>query len=178
MLKMKVGLSTLVSIAALVAGADMARAAPPCDGTAKPVTLVVTQHMSLGTFTRPDASAPSGTITLAADGTRSLPPTLTIQSDTLNPARAPVAAKATINGGASCRFRLSIDSATSNLFNVTFMAEPGYSFISSSANTADGDIKASTKDFKFSIGVQALVSATPSSLVPGSITIRVTYIAS
>ena len=149
-----------------LAGSTSAHAA--CTGALK---LTVTKDLALGTFTRPTKSGAAAAITVAPDGTRTVPPNLTIASDTRNPARAPGAATAEIAGQPNCSFRITVDATTGDLSNVRLLPAAGYA-LSSTSSGATGSLDALGK-FRFTVGASQLVGM--ANTIGGRITLRVTY---
>jgi hypothetical protein len=119
------------------------------------IRLIITRNINLGTFTRPDPVGGGGAVEdviLRPDGTRTLPPTLTIRSDETNPARMPFAATAEVTGGANCGFEVVIGATTQRLVDVKLEGDTPYAFGFTGAVRARGRLDG-TGRFRFRIGV-------------------------
>lgn len=156
---------SLMSLVFLAAGAQSSMAV--CTG---PLNLTVTKDLALGTLTRPDTGTADAIVTVGADGTRTLPANLKINSDTLNINKAPHAAVVDVTGLAGCSFVVTA-APTGDLTNVKFLPAQGYS-LSGTGSGATGNLDALGR-FRLSVGTSTIVGA--SNTIGGSISITVTY---
>lgn len=145
----------------------------PSAGHPNSIRMTVTQNVRLGTVARPDMGSASSVLILSPDGTRTLPPNLTLRLDETNPARMPLSAIVDVTGKAGCQFRVTVDSTTADLFNVRFQSTNSGNPLSTSSSGATGTLVGGT--FQFRLGVSRNVDSTTNSLA-GSITITVSYI--
>ena len=144
-------------------------------GTDAGIVLNIAKGINLGTVARP-STGKSGIIKLSADGTRTLPNTLTVPRDSATGStRAPYASSVEVTGGAGCRFRIAVASlSNANLYYVRLQPASGYA-LSSSSSGAEGVLDAAGW-FRFTLGVWATVNdMSTTSSVTGAINLSVEY---
>jgi Domain of unknown function (DUF4402) len=173
-------LSARRQAAAVVAGLAMLCLAGPavgaCDKTTDgPISLTIDNNVALGTLTRPDNGQPDASVTVAPDGTRTIPGNLIISNASGNPlVSQPRAAKATITGGPGCQFEITVILPGIGVPRASMAPLAGYAFVSQSGSTSQGVIDG-TGRFKVTIGAEATVSLGNDPVIMGSFDVTVRY---
>lgn len=163
----------VVSPGAAFAKCDFsASPSPDNPGHGVSINLTLTPG-SYGTIAQPDLSSGSSTVSIAPDGTRTIPPNLVVKSDTRDVNRMPKAINALVTGGRGCSFRITLASM-SGVSGLRFAPAAGYAL--SSSNSGAVGVLDSMGQFRFNVGFTTAVFPTSTSpSLGGTITLQVDY---
>ncbi len=136
------------------------------------LSVVVSQSILLGKFPPPDTG--TGTVTVGANGTRTIPATLNINDPSKEVFQS---ATVQITGGIDCRFRITITGLTSaNLSNVRLLPGAAYAAntLSSTVSGAQGVLDGAG-NFVVRLGISAQVTPASSGIIAEALDITVRY---